>query len=145
MFRPILLVMLLSTIHLCHGDLSILTSIPGKISDAARYILTEFSVKNIFGSKKDSGETSQSGTQISFKQSVINGTDANSALGDSKMISALKKNQDRNIVQRIADKQGDGNLNQNINFSDNLGDFNINGFGRATNNNYGNFSQNLGG
>ncbi|KPJ15291.1 hypothetical protein RR48_09318 [Papilio machaon] len=148
MIRTILFVILLSTLHSCHGDLSVLTSIPGKITDAAKYILTEFSVKNNFGSKKDGGETSQSGTQISFKQRVVNGTVPNPVLEDGKMISALKKNQqrgDQDVVQKIADKQGDGNYNQNINLNDNLGDFNLNSFGRSTNNNYGNFSQTLGG
>lgn len=126
MFRPILLVLLLSTLHTCHGDLSILTSIPGKIIDTATQI---FGLQNY-------GQNSRAVAPVT----------TNAAVEDSKMLAALKNlpKGGQNTAQKVADVQGDNNYNQNVNLQDNMGDFNVKSFGRSTNNNYGTFSQNLG-
>lgn len=45
------------------------------------------------------------------------------------------------VQQKVADKQGDGNYNQNLNLNNNKGAVNLSSYGKKTESNYGGYEQ----
>lgn len=127
MIKLILFILALSTLHSSKGDLSVMTSYPvNKEKNASEYVLTEFSIEQ-------DGQ-SQEGTRVSFNQQVINGTGASTQLVIENNNVTKVKTQIRPqiVVQKIAEQQGEGNYNQNINLHGNVGHVYIKSVGQST-------------
>ncbi|CAH2063063.1 unnamed protein product, partial [Iphiclides podalirius] len=109
MFKVITLLLLATISTECQADLSNLVAIPGQIFNS------------IFGTILGTSRNSLSNPDAAGNDSPAPPTPISS---DS--------------TQKIADKQGDGNYNQNINLHDNKGSLNLSSSGRVSEANYGN-------
>ncbi|KPJ00988.1 hypothetical protein RR46_05253 [Papilio xuthus] len=96
----------------CNGDLSIFTAIPSAISNSAGAFFG-----TLFG-----GNTASPGNAQEQK-------------------SYVEAPPVKDVSQKVADKQGDGNFNQNVNLNNNKGDVSLPSYGKNTESNYGNYEQ----
>ncbi|KPJ15289.1 hypothetical protein RR48_09316 [Papilio machaon] len=112
MLRGLLIICLVSIVTECNGDLSFFTAIPKAVSNSAGTFFGTF-----FGGNAASPANAQEQKNYVDAPPV------------------------KDVSQKVADKQGDENFNQNVNLNNNKGALNLSSYGKNTDSNYGNYEQ----